>query len=181
MSAPKATSAKLSAQVVRFKRNWRSVIPQFLLTLIFVFIGIYITKSFPWLSINFPIEISDFKAIIKIPVVLVIFPFLIIRPIVKLFDTYIEITKHHLRIFHGQISLIRNSQEFAFEDLLGVQVSQSILERILGVGTIEVGSKTQNIQLQMGGIWKPQKYANLIARLIDRARLVEKSQQKNKV
>ena len=50
----------------------------------------------------------------------------------QIYDGYYEVSDHHLRLIRGRLSIWKKAQEFAFEDLLGVQVTQNIIDRLLG-------------------------------------------------
>lgn len=158
--------------LVRFQRSWRSVLPQLLLAILILVFGLYITAYIDESVLVIPI-FEEFS--LRLPIFLLLFLFVLIRPVVQIYDSYCELSEHHLRIVRGRLSIWRRNQEFAFEDLLGVQVSQSIIDRILGVGRIEVGSKTSAIQISMSGIKNPQLYADHVSRRIDNSRIAEKN------
>jgi uncharacterized membrane protein YdbT with pleckstrin-like domain len=162
-------------KVVRFKRHWISLFPQFFLSGILFCVGLYATAYYPDLSV---LEISllwlGLDVTLVLPVFLLIFLVVFARPFIQLKDSEFEVSPHHLRITRGRYSLWKHRQEFAFEDLLGVQVRQSIIDRILGVGGIDIGSKTSTIKVSMNGLKNPQKYADLISRRIDDSRIESK-------
>jgi uncharacterized membrane protein YdbT with pleckstrin-like domain len=156
---------------ISFHRHWISYLPHFFFASAFLFLALYLTANHEWAIVIIPFAFNGEERAIRIPFLLVVFFVLIIRPIVKLHDSYFEVTGHHLRITRGKFSLWKNVQEFAFEDLLGVEVSQSILGRILNYGDIKVGSKTSSINITMGGIRNPDYYADIVSRRIDASRI----------
>lgn len=158
-------------KTVIFDRHWISYLPQFFFAAIFLIISLYITAYYDWAVVVFPLTFQERELNIRIPFLLLVFFVFVVRPIVKLRDSYFQISPHHLRITRGRLSLWKNVQEFAFEDLLGVEVSQSLIGRMLGYGDIKVGSKTMSIHLTMGGIRNPDYYANIISRKIDESRI----------
>jgi uncharacterized membrane protein YdbT with pleckstrin-like domain len=164
-----------SKQVVRFKRHWISLFPQFFLAGILLFVGLYVTAHYPDLSVlEFPLSWLGLEVTLVLPVFLLIFLVVVIRPFIQLKDSEFEVSGHHLRITRGRYSLWKHSQEFAFEDLLGVQVRQSLIDRLLGVGGIDIGSKTSSIKIAMNGLKNPKQYADLISRRIDDSRIESK-------
>ena len=150
------------------------MIPSYLLALFFTILGLYITAYFEQSVLLIPLSFLDIEFTLRLPIFLLIVLFILVRPIIQLYDSCYDLSEHHLRITRCRLSIWRRSQEFAFEDLLGVQVSQSIIDRILGVGSIEVGSKTSEIQIIISGIKDPQEFANQISRRIDNSRIAEK-------
>ncbi len=167
------------SNVLRFERSWRSLIPQFLLFGVVLWIGLYVTAYVDQSIIVIPFAFNGEEFNIRFPIFVLILLFIIARPIIQLYDSFYEISDHHLRFTRGRFSIRRKSEEFAFEDLLGVQVTQSIIERILGVGTITVGSKTADIHVKMEGIKNPEFYAKEVSKRIDSSRLNEKHKEAN--
>jgi uncharacterized membrane protein YdbT with pleckstrin-like domain len=163
-----------SSKVLYFKRHWHSLIPQYLLAIIVLKLGLYVTAYYEFSVLVIPLSFNGHEINLRLPVFLLLFIFVLARPIIQLYDSYFEVSDKHLRIVRGCLSLIRRKQEFAFEDLLGVQVTQSILDRILRVGNIEVGSKTNVIKLKMSGLKNPEFYAKEITKRIDSSRIAEK-------
>ena len=162
------------------KPSWRWVLPKLLVFLAVAAVGCWVTMSVPESVLEVPIPLGDDslaggEVTLRLPIFLLIALFFLVRPIVLLFDSRYEISAHHLRTWRGRLSVRRRRQEFAYEDLLGVQVAQTLLDRLLGVGTITVGSKTQSIEVVMKGIAHPQRIADLISRGIDGSRVVERA------
>ena len=161
--------------VVYFKRSWKSLIPQFFLALFVAFVGYEITVAVPASSLEIPIQVDSETFTIRLPVFLLIVAFILVRPIVMLFDSHFEISDHHLRVVRGKLSFWRRQQQFAFEDLLGVQASQSVFGRLLNIGSIRVGSKTHSLEVYMMGVPRPQHYADLISARIDTSRIRQRN------
>lgn len=157
--------------VVLFKRSWRSLLIEFAVATVISVIGFGLTRRFPELNLEIELPLGEQGVLIHLPVFLLISLFLFVRPLVMLVDAHYEVSEHHLRVFRGKLSLTRKMEEFAFEDLIGVQVSQSILDRLLRIGSIRVGSRTPHIEILMRGVPHPQRYAELISRRIDAARV----------
>lgn len=165
-----------NGQVIKFSRSWRSLVWHYFIFLFSLVVGLYVTAYYPGSILVIPLDsISESNQVIRLPVFLLISLFLVARPLVLLFDSHYELTDHHLRVVRGKMSIFRRAQEFAFEDLLGVQVTQSILSRLLNVGVIEVGSKTSQIQIRMRGIGDPHMHAKEISNRIDLSRISEKT------
>ena len=163
-----------SNKVIHLKRNWRSLIPHFVLFLVIVFVGVLVTENVPAATVTLMLPIEGDAVTVDLPIFLLFALIALARPVVLLFDSHYQLSEHHLRINRGQLSIWRRRQEFAFEDLLGVQVSQSLLDRVLGVGTITVGTKTAALDVVMRGLAKPQAVADQVARRIDASRIAGK-------
>lgn len=157
--------------IIRFHRSWRSLLPQFVLGVLCAVIGYIVTQRYPESVLEMSIPLGSQELLLKLPFFLLLVLFVVARPFFKLFNSYAEISEHHLKIVSGRLSLWKKAKEFAFEDLLGVEVSQSIFGRIVNVGTIHIGSKTPSINLEIHGVADPHKYANIICRHIDASRM----------
>lgn len=160
--------------VLRFSRSWRSLIPNFIAALILLLVGLYVTAYYEYSILSVPLIIGESEYSLRLPVFLLVVIVVLIRPIISLYDCSYEVSDHHLRIIRGRFSFRLKTQEFAFEDLMGVQVSQSVLERLFGVGSIQVGSRSNLINLRLNGVKSPEYYAKEISKHIDNARIAER-------
>jgi uncharacterized membrane protein YdbT with pleckstrin-like domain len=164
----------MTNSVLKFGRSWRSLIPNLLFALVLLIIGLYVTAYFEHSVLLVPLDIGESEYSLRLPVFLLIVIVVLVRPIISLFDSRYEVSDHHLRIFKGLLSFWSKNQEFAFEDLMGVQVTQNFFERFFGVGNIQVGSRSNLINLKLNGVRSPEYYAKEISRHIDNARIAEK-------
>ena len=70
---------------------------------------------------------------------------------------------HNQRI----IDIFMNDIRLDFENIRGVEVDQNLLQRILGVGDVLVGSSMHaDVEMTMAGVRHPEKYREIIEKRI---------------
>ncbi len=112
-----------------------------------------------------------FIVVVSLPLICAI---VLVRPIIMLFDSYLQATPHHVKVCSGRCSLKQKWHEFPYENLLGVEVDQSILDRLLGVGTVYLNTAVRGTpELLVRGVRRPTEIAEIIANRIDTAKLAE--------
>lgn len=165
-------SCDSSHQHLLIHRSWRSVLPGLLLFALVSLVAVPISNDFPILLLNFDLSTFGLAYQLSMPILGLISAVLLARPLFLMYDCFHEVRCHHLRTISGRCSLRKNRIEIAFEDLRGVRVQQSILERLLGVGTIMIGTSiTDTPEVRLHGIANPAYYANLIMEFMDRTHL----------
>ena len=170
MARPFIKCCESPKQHVRLSRSFRSLIPAFLLALVFAYLAHHIFQLIGFSQISLDLEPLGQQGIIELSVFPVLLVFFALRPLTLLWDCRHEIACHHLRSESGLISLTRESIEIPYEDMLGVRVEQSILDRILGVGTVLAWTATTDrSDIAMKGITRPDFYAKILVGRIDEA------------
>lgn len=150
-------------------RSWRSVLPGLLLFIVVSIASVPISNEYPILLLDFDLSLFGLPYRVSMPILGLISAVLLARPLFLMYDCYHQVRCHHLRTISGRCSLRKNSVEIAYEDLRGVRVQQSLLERILGVGTIMIGTSiTDQPKVRLHGIGNPSFYANIIMEFMDR-------------
>jgi hypothetical protein len=161
---------------ITIHRSWRSLWKSWVLAIILGAITIYLTGNFDGLTL--PVYISD--SAFELPVLGLIWLFVIARPLILLRDCEYVISPHHIRAVHGKASVRLESREYAYEDLIGVKVSTSVMGRALNFGDVIIGSKDSNAgSLELTGIANPQRYLAIISSRIDSARIEERRVKSN--
>ena len=62
----------------------------------------------------------------------------------------------------------KSTNEVRHKDIRNLQVSQSIFQRLFGVGTLEIASAGHGgVEIKISGIPKPQELADIIRRAQD--------------
>lgn len=106
---------------------------------------------------------------------LTLFPLLVLvlglRPLMLRRDAVFEIGCHHLRGETGRISLRRHSIEVPFEDIRGVRVSQTLFQRLIGVGDVILWTAFSELpEVSLRSISGPHRIAREISHRLDEAR-----------
>ncbi len=91
--------------------------------------------------------------------------------ICKLNNTRFELRQRCVRYMVGRFSLKQDVIEINYQDIGWVRVSQSLFERALNVGTIEIGAAHSHIpEISVRGRFEPHKYASKIHKRLARTR-----------
>lgn len=151
------------------RRSMRSLVPHIILAIAVVLVSLVVTVEYPG-SVHV-LSIGD-DWLVPLPLGLLLCAVVVIRPIFLMYDSRLELNCHHLHWHSGRMSLRNRNVNYTFEDLLGVEVDQTIIDRLLGVGALKVGTAVvdkRSIVLQ--GVSNPTRWAEVIAARIDAARI----------
>jgi len=109
------------------------------------------------------IEIPLLLFSLQIPyVVLLLLPFFV-RPILYLYDAKHFITPKGVVARSGIYSFVTRDMHADFHDISGVSVRQSLFERLINIGTIDVGTAmSANVEIVIEGVDSPSKYADIM-------------------
>ena len=89
--------------------------------------------------------------------------------LIHIYDAKFIIDEHGVEAQIGLVSLNLRQPRLRWEDIRGVEPNQTIWERILGIGTVLVGSAmTQEVEVQMSGVANPRAIQLLIGGERDR-------------
>ena len=119
-----------------FMRSWRSLWPQMFGACVVSALVAWLSLRYSFFSLKMRLPLEDGPMIVELPLFLLVFAVLIIRPILLRYNDLYELGEHHVYTISGRVSLRRERYEIPFEDLKGVRVRQSILQRLLNVGDI---------------------------------------------
>lgn len=163
--------------VIHIKRSWCSIIPHLMFALLVTALVVYLTINTKSFGVEIPIQILDGEINLTFPLFLLVLGVLLARPIFLLKDTRHILTERHIYTEFGRFSLFRKHSELAFEEMLGVRFEQSLLERILTVGTISVWTASaDHPEVVMKGVRRPEVYTKIIRERIDK-NLIKRKQQ----
>jgi membrane protein YdbS with pleckstrin-like domain len=150
-----------------------------------ILVAILATGSSVWASMNFsvfslPIDlpIGNGSVRLGLPISLLVFLVFMARPFVRIYDARHEVGCHHLHSIEGICSIARDEVEVPFIDLKGVRFHQTILERILNVGTVIVWTAfADKPEFELEDVGNPEEICGVIRDRIDTAqsRIIQES------
>lgn len=153
---------------VRMHRAFRSCLPALLLALIISSLVFFLSHFFGIFGAELEFAIGDTSYNLTLPLFLLFSLVLIARPLLLLLDCHHDIKCHHLLSVNGIFSINKEQVEIPFEDIMGVRISQSLLDRLLNIGTILAWTAVADRpEIVMHGIGNPQYFAKLIQNKID--------------
>lgn len=98
-------------------------------------------------------------------VAVIVFIPAIYRHILRQREVY-TLTNHKIEFTYGLVAKIRRN--IPLRNVQDVTVTQSVFERLLGIGDIVIDSAAQEGRIPLRNIHQPQRYADLILREIQR-------------
>jgi len=154
-----------NAAPVRVPRDKRSVWPLFLyfiLSLVSVVVSFLVASASDFAQSSLFYSWGIFGCFLAGVASSVIFLILIY---IRLNNSKFEIRRKCVRHMAGRYSLQQEVIEINYQDIGWVRVSQSILERLMDIGTIEIGAAHSHLpEISVDGRANPHKYANMIHR-----------------
>ncbi len=165
------TAYESADKIIRVRRSPRSVIFRLILALAIGILGVALWNSPAFYTSPVPFFGID----VRLPVFLLLFLFLVLRPVLLLHDCHHELTAHHIRSISGICSFNRKEFSVPYEDVRGVRADQSILDRILGIGSVVAWTNSGLApEIRFDGIRRPRKVAEMVSDRIDHALLTHK-------
>ena len=147
-----------------FYPTWRSQIG--LLTGFFVLCGltIAVSKYLPWLIVGGNLfSLGNTTYYLYLPIVALVPGALLGKILIHIYDAKYIIDEKGVEAQIGLMSLSLRQPRLRWEDIRGVEPNQTIWERILGIGSVLVGSAmTEGVEITMKGVANPRAVQLLI-------------------
>ncbi len=158
--------------VIPLRRAWRSLIPSLAPAMLVGVAGYGLSSHSDFFYAPITIPISGTSHVVQLPIFLLFFLFLLIRPLMLRFDSYSEIRAHHIVAAHGLLSFRRGQTSIPYEDIRGVKVTQGIWDRIVGCGDLICWSvEAQAPELRVKGLAHVYEHAEIVKDRIDLVRI----------
>ncbi|MCB0358085.1 MAG: hypothetical protein KDD44_00560 [Bdellovibrionales bacterium] len=129
-------------------------------------IGFFITAALAiWISRKWEItviageliSIGDTTYYLHLPILALVPGFLLGKILIYIYDSKYIIDERGVEAQVGLVSLSLRQPRLRYEDIRGVEPNQTILERLLGIGSVLIGSAmTQDVEIVMEGVANPR-------------------------
>jgi uncharacterized membrane protein YdbT with pleckstrin-like domain len=142
---------------VIIRKSWRSEWFILLLFLITSIASVQLSHVLPWSVIKGDIwnEVS-LQVYLHLPLFWLVPAFFLGLAFVRVHDVQFHILEHILEAHYGIVSLHRKVVRIRYEDIRSVEVIQSVFERVLKIGIIEIStSATGGVEIIMEGVSQP--------------------------
>ena len=153
----------LEAQI-KIDRVWRSQLTRVVLFLILSPISV-------WLSIRFPASVvhgalfsfGDSSVVLRLPLFWFIPAFVIGQAIAKIYDVRYVIDSGGIESKIGILSLSQTITRIRYEDIRSIDSRQTLSERMLGIGTVEMGTAASaGLEMTFTGVANPLEVQKLL-------------------
>ena len=115
-------------------------------------------------------SLGDHTYFLHLPLLVLIPGFLLGKILIYLYDSKYILDERGVEAQIGLVSLSLRQPRLRYEDIRGVEPNQTIFERVLGIGSVLIGSAmTNDVEIVMEGVADPRAIQLLIGNERDRA------------
>ncbi len=153
----------VSGEIV-IRRAWRSQLKQVLAYLTLCLAAVLLSMHFDWSIIEGElISWGDTRLVLKLPLFSLVPLMSLMMLIVPIYDATLTVDSRGIEMRRGILGLRQHIMRVRFEDIRGVEVDQTLLERILNVGTLGIGTAAQSdVEIYIDGIPAPLELKEMI-------------------
>lgn len=159
-------SESTKAESIRyyFYPTWRSQLFPLISFLLLSVVCVVVNRMVPSLLIKGHLfTVGETSLFLYLPL-LIFLPFaVLVRILMKIYDSKFTIDKDGVEAQIGLVSLNLRQPRLRWEDIRGVEPNQTLWERILGIGSVLIGSSmTNEVEIVMEGVANPRAIQLLI-------------------
>lgn len=142
---------------IKVQRVWRSQASRLALFIVTCPLSVWLSDKFPRSIIAGELfSLGDTAIILKLPLFWFIPAFVISQAIIKLYDVKYTVDDKGIESKIGILSLNQIITRIRYEDIRSIDSRQSISERMLGIGTLEIGTAASaGLEMSFTGIDQP--------------------------
>ncbi len=146
------------------RRVWRSQIGKLALFLISSPLCVWLSEIFPGSVLNGPLfSFSDYRITLDLPVFWFIPAFFAFSAIINVYDVRYLLDTQGLEAKIGILSLNQTTIKLRFEDIRSIDARQTLLDRILGIGAVDIGTAASaGLEMSMIGVSDPLNLQRII-------------------
>lgn len=145
-------------------KTWKSEYKLVILSFVSMFLSIFLSNQFPATVLTVKLfQIGKEMLILSIPIFWLPAAFFLLWALIRIYNVRYSMTAKGLETIVGILAITKRSVKIRYEDIRSVETEQTIIERILNIGTVEVGtSATGGIEIVFEGVDSPQELQILI-------------------
>ena len=150
--------------------TWRAQILPLTSYFVLAILTVVLSRYVPLLVIKGPLfTIGETRYWLHLPVVILAPGFMLGKVLIYMYDAKYMIDDNGVEAQVGLASMSLRQPRLRYEDIRGVEPNQTIWERILGIGSVLVGSAmTGDVEIVMEGVPNPRAIQVLINKERDR-------------
>jgi len=145
-------------------RVWRSQSERIVMFLVISPICIWLSNTFPLTIIAGPLfSFGGGTLELKLPLLWLVPVFIIGQAVMRIYDVRYIIDKQGIESKIGILSLSQTITRIRYEDIRSIDSRQTLSERMLGIGTLEMGTAASaGLEMSFSGIANPLKVQKMI-------------------
>ena len=158
-------------------RTWRSEWLSLLIAVFLSIVSIFLSKVLPWSVVKGDlITFFGYEYFLHLPLFWFIPAIAFSNAMYRVYNVRYSVHSRGVECEIGILALKRRVTRLWYEDIRAIQVSQTIIERFLGIGTLEVGTAATGLtEVMFKGIAAPEEVQEMLQRERD---LVSKNTKK---
>ena len=147
-----------------FYPTWRSQIFLLIAFVILCLLTIQVSQMTNFAIISGPLlTIGDTTYLLSLPYLILIPGAILAKVLWVIYNSKYIVDERGVEAQVGLVSLNLRQPRLRYEDIRGVEPNQTIIERILGIGTVLIGSAmTSEVEISMKGVANPRAIQLLI-------------------
>lgn len=151
-------------------RVWRSEISGLAVYFLLAFASIYLSPRMPVTVIDGKLfSIGSATWHLKLPLLFLLPTVALFSCIYRIYNVRYSIDPKGIEARVGILSLTQTTTRVRFEDVRGVEIDQTVLERILDIGSVQVSTAaTYTVEVIMDGVAAPKEVQDMIQSERDR-------------
>ena len=160
----------MAIEKVEIHKAWRSELKRTITYLIASIVCVWLTWKYPWsVVVGKLFSFGDLTVYLHLPTFALIPLALLVDVMVKLYDVQYTVSEKGIEARIGILSFHQRITQLRFEDIRECSIEQSLLERMLDVGDIEVATAATGLtEIVLEGIGAPTEVHELIQKERDR-------------
>lgn len=164
----------MASGIVVIPKAWRSEVPSAILFGMLCPLAYVITVYLPWTIITGPLfEFNGVRINLSLPLAIFLPTGALLRGIYRIYNVRYAIGAHGIEARHGVLNLSQKVVRIRFEDIRAVEVKQSILDRLLDIGKVELSTAaSSDIEVIIGGIAAPFNFRQVVQLERDRRQAI---------
>ena len=145
-------------------KTWRSELGRFLVFLVLSVAAVFGSRYFPRTVIHGPLfSVGDRMVMLSIPLLWFV-PFgVLLSAIGRIYNVRYSIDQRGIESRTGIVSLNQSIVRIRFEDIRSIETEQSIMQRVLNIGLVEMGTAaSQGLEMVFEGVGSPVEVQKMI-------------------
>jgi len=158
------------AQEIVIAKAWRSEIGRLTIFVILCFLSYYLSTEYPESIVSGPLfTIAGYSLVLSLPLFWFLPAITAMSAIYRIYNVRFTIDRRGIEAKTGVLSVHQRITRVRFEDIRSVETEQSILERFLNIGDVEIGTAaTGSIEITFQGVAAPIEVQEMVQMERDR-------------
>lgn len=146
-------------------REWISQFKQLTMFGLLSLACIFLSWKFPWTIVTGDLfSIGGYHVTLSLPILFLLLPCVVLsRMILRIYDVRYSIDPRGVQAQIGIVSMNQRVIRVRYEDIRTVEVSQSVMDRLLNIGRVDISTAASTgVEIYFSGIKAPLEFQNWV-------------------